>query len=334
MENATKVIEDQIDELEKYRDAWNDIADEYENTQNEIYAASVLGADWESKVLEGRMDMLNTFKDSYIAAQKEMADWAWKCANEQIKAAQEAAKGANGTTGGTDNNDTPTVSDVSHSKQTQNSYWVYKTLGSYNTAGEASSKVGMLGGDEVIKIGDKYFVVKWRQGFSTNGEATSKISSLNGSGVYKRYASGTKNAKPGFKIVSEDEYGDEIILTNDGDAVLAKGEQLYPFEGGETVLKASDTEKVLANMGNLVPIQTDDLWKNFSMDLTPDLSSMIKLDIPDYSKVGGMLVKNNTQQPNVTIGDIHLHEVQNITDFAQALQKHLPNISVQYNGKH
>ena len=49
----------------------------------------------------------------------------------------------------------------------------------------------------------------------------------------------------------------------------------------------------------------------------------------DYSHLSS---RTNTQ-PNVNIGDIHLHEVQNVHDFGKALNKYLPSISVQFRGK-
>lgn len=281
MESETKVIDDQIAKYEEYKEQIQDVADAYENAENVKYALAVTGLNSESEILQCRTDTLNTFKDNYIAIQQAIADAAWASANEQIKAAKEAAKGADGNTG------TSKVNNIVLDKKTPQN---------------VTKKITGSGGKYASK-------------------------------VFSPYASGTKNAKPGWHPVSEDGYGDEIILTNDGDAVVANGEQLYPFEGGEVVIKASETEKILGNMGNLEPLQTGDIWKKFA-DNVPDLSSMVKLDIPDYSKIGSMLIKNNTSQPNVTIGDIHLHEVQNVTDFAQALQKHLPNISVQYNGRH
>ena len=69
------------------------------------------------------------------------------------------------------------------------------------------------------------------------------------------------------------------------------------------------------------------------MNLRPiDYSSMVmsNMKLPDFSK----LAVNRCESTTISIGDIHLHEVQKVPDFAKALQKHLPNISVQYNGKH
>jgi hypothetical protein len=52
------------------------------------------------------------------------------------------------------------------------------------------------------------------------------------------------------------------------------------------------------------------------------------------SAVNNIVTKNTAPTNVTTFGDIHVHEIQKASDFAKALQTHLPNISVQYNGKH
>ena len=99
MDRATAVIDSNIEALKAYRDAWNEIPEEWENAQNVLLAGQILGADWENQVLSGRIDVLHRFRDQYVAAQQAMADAAWQSANEQIKAAQEAQKGASGSAG-------------------------------------------------------------------------------------------------------------------------------------------------------------------------------------------------------------------------------------------
>lgn len=286
---------EKIEYYESLKAQWSDVSSAYEKETQRQCAAQLLGANWESDVLSGRIGTLNDFANDYFAIQQAIADAAWASANEQIRAAKEAEKAAKGSTG----------------------------------------SAGKIGSD-IPNSNPEYQIIDTTTGTTaysstSEGNASQKLASLNAyeldSGRYyikKKYASGTKNAKPGWYKVSEDEYGDEIILTNDGNAVLAKGEQLYPFEGGETVIKASETEKILANMGNLEPLQTSDIWKKFA-DNMPDLSSMVKLDIPDYSYLGDRVTRNNVQQPSITIGDIHLHEVNDMNTFANAIRRELPN---------
>ena len=83
------------------------------------------------------------------------------------------------------------------------------------------------------------------------------------------YATGTTNAKKGFNLVSEK--GDELIKDNDGNIILARGEQIFPFEGGETVFNAAKTAELLN--GNLMPLNAEQLWGNIVK--TPRLPEMM-----------------------------------------------------------
>ena len=82
------------------------------------------------------------------------------------------------------------------------------------------------------------------------------------------YATGTTNAKKGFNLVSEK--GDELIKDKDGNIILAKGEQIFPFKGGETVFNAYKTAELLN--GNLIPLSVEQLWGNIIK--TPRLPEM------------------------------------------------------------
>lgn len=106
------------------------------------------------------------------------------------------------------------------------------------------------------------------------------------------YATGTTNAKKGFNLVSEK--GDELIRDKDGNIILAKGEQIFPFKGGETVFNAAKTAEVLS--GNLIPLSAEQLWGNIVK--TPKLPEMV-----------GRNTGSNIQQ------DINVHfELPNVTD--------------------
>ena len=83
------------------------------------------------------------------------------------------------------------------------------------------------------------------------------------------YYTGTTNAKQGIAKVSEK--GDEIILDNEGNVLLAKGKQLFPFNGGETVIDASETAKLLK--GELVPLNNQLFMDNIVK--TPKLPDMV-----------------------------------------------------------
>ena len=97
-DKGTEALDEMISSLESYKDAWNDVTSAYEEEQENLIAAQILGADWETDILNGRLDVLDSFKNQYISMQQAMADAAWKSANEQIKAAKEAEKGSSGST--------------------------------------------------------------------------------------------------------------------------------------------------------------------------------------------------------------------------------------------
>ncbi|MDE5588607.1 MAG: hypothetical protein K2J60_05635, partial [Acetatifactor sp.] len=84
-DKETNAIDEMISNLESYKDAWNDVTSAYEEEQENLFAAQILGADWEADILNGRLDVLNAFKNEYIRIQQEIADAALKSANEQAK---------------------------------------------------------------------------------------------------------------------------------------------------------------------------------------------------------------------------------------------------------
>ena len=95
MENATKGLDSQIDALESYKEKWNEISGIYEEQQNKLIAAEILGSDWESQVLNGRLDTLRSFTEQYIALQQAQADAAANAARIKAEAASGNATGGN-----------------------------------------------------------------------------------------------------------------------------------------------------------------------------------------------------------------------------------------------
>lgn len=95
MENATKGLDSQIDALESYKEKWNEISGIYEEQQNKLIAAEILGADWESQVLNGRLDTLRSFTEQYISLQQAQANAAANAARIKAEAAAGNATGGN-----------------------------------------------------------------------------------------------------------------------------------------------------------------------------------------------------------------------------------------------
>lgn len=355
-EELIKSYNEKVDYYNKLKDQWSSLSDEYSNSVDDMYAKMLLGQSWESDVLNGRLSTLNDFRNQYNDIQKSISDMAWQSANAQISAlnavkAAEATKaqtsgGSNGYSGSSGN-----VSSVSKpsqpKKDTVQHYWIYRTLGTFNTNGQASSKIGMLGGDGVISVGGKYLVVKWKKGYVTRGEASSNIVNYGGNGVYKRYASGTDNGQKGFNLLSEN--GDELFVHNDGRVDLVKGKQFVNFEGGEKVIPANETKEILKNQGNVEQLSDSDvitrkdgsILKPIHYEYENMLTNFIK-DNPDYmysmntmsdnmcrdlfKNAENINYDNRSVDNRVSIGEIHLHEVQNVDQFARELDMQLAGI--------
>lgn len=73
-EEAISAIEEQIDAWDKYKESWEDVADDYETQQARIVLAQQLGADAEAAILQQRLDVLEQYKSKYLATMKEITD--------------------------------------------------------------------------------------------------------------------------------------------------------------------------------------------------------------------------------------------------------------------
>jgi TP901 family phage tail tape measure protein len=73
-DEAIKNIEDQIDAWEKYKESWENVADDYETQQARMTLAQQLGADAEAKILQKRLDVLEDYKSKYLATMKEITN--------------------------------------------------------------------------------------------------------------------------------------------------------------------------------------------------------------------------------------------------------------------
>lgn len=309
--------EEKIEYYESLKEQWSDISKAYQQAQEDQYAAMVMGANWESDVLSGRLDVLNNFKEQYIAIQQAITNAALEAARAQVAAqtAQSASGSSGGGSGGNSGSNTT-------STPTKSYHVVHKLSNGFKTQGEASSKIGYYdGANGVFKDEDNQWYVYKKETYSSHmfssiSEAKDYIKKeLAPWGKYGiiKYAQGTTNAKKGLNLVSEDEYGDELIINHDGTAVIAKGEQFYPFKGGETVINASETKKLLANMSNLVPLQED--ASPFSrLKLHPiDYGSMVmnSLNLLDSSALSGNIINRNNSS---TIKQEITFHCPNLTD--------------------
>lgn len=327
IENNQGLIESynqKVDYYNKLKEQWTSITDAYKQAQEDQYATMVLGAQWESNVLNSRLDTLNKFKNEYIAIQQQIVN----AALEAARAVQVSTTQANSSLGGGNYSNNMPVS-TPQSTPTKYFHVVQKVSSGYSSEKNAEEKIDRYNGDGVLWDGsnNKWYVYKNKNYSSTPFKTYSDA--IN-SDIYKKagrlkavayYASGTSNAKKGLNIVGE--AGTETYIDNDGNVSLVTKPTLIPMEGGETVINASETKKILANMDNLIPLQDYDNPLS-GLNLRPiDYSSMVmsNMKLPDYSK----FAVNRGESTTISIGDIHLHEVNNVDSLANAIIRELPS---------
>ena len=304
--------EEKKEYYDKLREQWNDLTDVYEQSVEDQYAAMLYGVDWEDQILSGRIDYLNDFKDSYIEIQQAIVDAAWNSANEQVKAAKEAAKGADGNT----NDITSLGFKKELDKNVEPNSKFNVTYGTTNPS-EFEQKL-----NDVKKYGSLVVVESKKNNNNTNklDEYYKKLK--RGS----KYASGTKNAKKGLNLVGEE--GTETFVDNDGNVSLVAEPTLIPMKGGETVIKASETEKILTGIDNLVPLNWDEMWNKIK--ISPQAMPKFDLNIPDYSK---MLSNAKSQDVSITQHiELTLPNVTNTSGAENVIEtiRKLPLDALQY----
>ncbi len=379
-EQLIKSYEEKVEYYTKLKDQWSSLSDEYSNSVDDMYAKMLLGQSWETDVLNGRLSTLNDFRNQYNDIQKSISDMAWQSANAQISAlnavkAAEATKaqtsgGSNGYSGSSGNVSSVGGNTSGGSGLTAAQKYQVRLAGTVKVIYEGSSETDLrnwitrnnyIGVSRTIQNNIIIYFAKKKekkyigQVYKTSGQASSQVGMLGGVGydkvsggyqVYK-YAKGTDNAKKGWHIVSEE--NPELIARNNGEIDLAKGEQFYKFEGGETVIPANETKEILKNQGNVEQLSDSDvitrkdgsILKPIHYEYENILTNFIK-DNPDYmysmNNISDNLCKDlfkNTENVNydnrnvdnrVSIGEIHLHEVQNVDQFVRELDRQLAGI--------
>ena len=275
MDKEVEAINKIIENLEAYKEKWSSIAKEYEEKQNEMIAQQMLGADIEKEILAGRLDVLEDFKNKYLAIQQAIKDANANAAQAALNEANKPSTGGSdsGSGNGTKITTTPKSPLVSNAEK--------KRIQEENKKKNKKKKQRLTGG------GTKNLVA--------------------------RYANGTKNAEPGYHEIAEN--GDELIRDNYGNAYIAKGHQLHNFEGGETVYDAGDTKELLGGRLvpiESMPGISESLKNLMAYANTPDASQLrIQPNIPDYNMLKSVDSKSSTnsqvyvtQNVNVTLPNV------------------------------
>lgn len=73
-EAAMQPYTDQIEAFEKYKQAWSDAMSAYTNNQNEMIAQQILGIDWQGKLHNQDVGILNKYQTDYSGYQTKLKD--------------------------------------------------------------------------------------------------------------------------------------------------------------------------------------------------------------------------------------------------------------------
>lgn len=191
--------QEKVDYYNKLKEQWNEISSAYEKEQQRMYAAQILGANWEKDVLDGRLDVLNQFRDQYLEIQRQMTQAALDGARARNDAVASEGSGSGGSSGGGGSAPSTPV-------QNQQAYHVLHLVGGYSTSGEASSKISSFNGKGVYKYKDgKWYVYKEEDysnlSFGSKSEADDYIKkhlSPAGRFLVKYYHNGLENGLVDF----------------------------------------------------------------------------------------------------------------------------------------
>lgn len=299
LEREKDALNDSIEELESYKDKWHNIKNEHERTQKNMYANSVLGAGWESDVLNGRIDVLNNFADRYFKIQQDIADAAWKSANEQIKAAQEAQR-QTGITVNTTSKPVLREDIVTQNEQAKSAAKVQLEKDIEDTKANLAKAKADMG--KAPDNASRALIQKRINLYE------SVLADLNAK--YAKYHTGLEKG-----IIKKNNSTDDFSILKK--AGLNQDEVPIIAREGEVVLTP-------VQMGNIAD----------RLRLLDNVNIQPMLNIPNYSHLNNVVARNNMQPTIVSIGDIRMEGVQNVDSFARELQKRLPSISVQFRNKH
>lgn len=275
--------QEKVDYYNKLKEQWSDISSAYEKEQQRMYAAQILGANWEKDVLDGRLDVLSQFRDQYLEIQRQMTQAALDGARARNDAAASGGTGGSGGSSGGGGGSTPI--------QNQQAYHVLHLVGGYSTSGEASSKISSFNGKGAYKYKDgKWYVYKEEDysnlSFGSKSEADDYIKkhlSPAGKFLVKYYHNGLENGLVDF---SKKDSNFDLVQKYG----LKKYEVPAILKQGEAVMN----QEQIKNLGE-------------ALRAIPTAATLYTT--PDYTKMLSSLKTNNTpvmvtQSVNITLPNV------------------------------
>lgn len=298
MDAEIESLNEIIENLENYKEQWGEVKTSVEQEQEDMLAAQFLGRDWEKAILNDRTVSLNQFKTDYEIIQQSIADAAWRSANEQIKAAQEAQKAASGTLGNAGTITTPSN----------------QVSGGFDDSDVALTNPGYR--SPSASKPTRYKVVNTRTNFTQSG--------------FKSEAAAWQWAN---SIETKDTLA--VIAYAKGGIVGSGNSSIYDGIarrlGEDHIIAARNGERVLT------PIQNE-MWENWTnalpglLDLSALLSSQARLS-ESLSASASPVNREQVSPVNINIGDIRLENVQNPDDFARQIVAKFPSMVIQHMHK-
>lgn len=295
-EELIKSYEEKKNYYDKLKSEWSALSDEYENKQNEMLASQVLGANWENDVLNGRLSTLDGFRTQYISVQQAIADAQWQSANEQIKALQALADAAWASAN----------EQINAAKEAQKA--ASGSTGSAGSVGSAYNVSGMISAGAPTSVINKITGNKSNTSAAATSDQRKNNSNIIMSNEQKKTIAASKKRANNIRKYANG----GVVKINPDDLLtgLAKqhGEDGFAMvQDGERIL----TQQQTASFDRFVDLIT-------GMNVTPQML------MPDFMRAVQTVTNNNMPNYSVTMGDIHLHDVQNTKDFGAALMKYIP----------
>lgn len=305
-EELIKSCEEKKNYYDKLKSEWSALSDEYENKQNEMLASQVLGANWENDVLNGRLSTLDGFRTQYISVQQAIADAQWQSANEQIKALQALADAAWASAN----------EQINAAKEAQKA--ASGSTGSAGSVGSAYNVSGMISAGAPTSVINKITGNKSNTSAAATADQRKNNSNIIMSNEQKKTIAASKKRANNIRKYANG----GVVKINPDDLLtdLAKqhGEDGFAMvQDGERIL----TQQQTASFDRFVDLIT-------GMNITPQML------MPDFMKAAQTVTNNNNPIYTTSIGDIHLHNVQNEEQLSDAIVKRLPgHIERKMNSK-
>lgn len=358
-------IDAKIDKLKEYQALWAEIPSAKQKAEEESQMIEMLGANWESILLEGRIQNITSFKEQYIAIQEQIDSNESLIASYEEKIEYyEALK---------------TEWDNLLAKYTEDTY-IQLLVGAFGNDYENE----LLNGRTLRweQFAEDYYniqvqlkevtdqietLAKRMEEYASRIEsaANSAMDAVNdlanvtipsvptvnkGSGVNPSNGGGgnkyvasvkakggiiTKKDAGEFDVIAHKLGEDHMIAIQEGEAVIPKETVAKNPEAIDSLLSGKKLDlKALVNrdivLQRTTPLDTYSMLEKYKDWIIPDSAIISRLNLPsqDFSKLG--VVNNNQKETVVQFnGDIHVHEVQNVDTLSKAIVQQLPRKMAQ-----